>query len=68
MPLPRDHTEERRMRHRRGNGPRKRRRIVTIGAAIIAVAAIAIGIILLTSPRSPPVRCRSICRPHRIRT
>ena len=34
------------MRHRRGSVPGKRRRIVTIGAAIIAVAAIALGITL----------------------
>ena len=34
------------VRHGRGNEPGKRRRIVTIGAAIIAVAAIAIGIIV----------------------
>jgi mannan endo-1,4-beta-mannosidase len=34
------------MRHRRGSEPKKRRRIVTTGMAIIAVAAIALGITL----------------------
>ena len=40
-------------RHGRGNGSRKRRRIVTIGAAIIAVAAIAIGIIVFNESSEP---------------
>ena len=41
------------MRHGRGNEPGKRRRIVTIGAAIIAVAAIAIGIIVFNESSEP---------------
>jgi mannan endo-1,4-beta-mannosidase len=40
------------MKHRNGNGTR-RRRIVTVGAAIIAVAAIAVGIILYNDSASP---------------
>ena len=40
-------------RHGRGNGPGKRRRIVTIGAAIIAMAAIAIGIIVFNESSEP---------------
>ena len=41
------------MRHRSGNEPRKRRRIVTTGAAIIAVAAIALGITLYNKSADP---------------
>src|ERR1700693_3945302 len=34
------------MKHRNGDGPRKRRPLATTGAAILAVAAIALGITL----------------------
>ena len=52
MPLPYQRANEAR-RHRRGNVPGKRRRIVAIGAAIIAVAAIAIGIIVFNKSSEP---------------
>jgi hypothetical protein len=41
------------IRHSRGNEPGKRRRIVTIGAAITAFAAIAIGIIIFNESSGP---------------
>jgi len=41
------------VRHRRGSVPGKRRRIVTIGTAIIAVAAIALGITLYNRSSEP---------------
>jgi mannan endo-1,4-beta-mannosidase len=41
------------IRHRRGSMPRKPRRIVTIGTAIIAVAAIALGITLYNKSSEP---------------
>ena len=54
VPLPlRDHRKSNFMRHRSGNEPRKRRRIVTTGAAIIAVAAIAVGITLYNKSADP---------------
>ena len=53
---PRQH----RKRHRSGNEPRKRRRIVTTGVAIIAAAAIAVGVSLYDRSAAPagplPVR------------
>src|SRR6201989_2410194 len=52
MPLP-DQRRKGATRHGRWNEPRKRRRIVTIGAAIIAVAAIAIGIIVFNEDSGP---------------
>ena len=54
MPLPlRNHRKSNFMRHRSGNGPRKRRRIVTTGAAIIAVAAIALGVSFYNKSSDP---------------
>ena len=41
------------MRHRHGNEQKRRRRIVTTGAAIIAVAAIALGITLYNKSADP---------------
>ena len=41
------------MKHRGGNDPRKRRRIVTTGAAIIAVAAITVGVSLYNKSADP---------------
>jgi mannan endo-1,4-beta-mannosidase len=41
------------MRHRIVHGPRKRRRVVTTGAAIVAVAAIALGITLYDKSTDP---------------
>src|SRR6476619_173417 len=52
MPLP-DQRRKGAIRHGRGNVPGKRRRIVTIGAAIIAVAAIAIGITIFNLSSEP---------------
>ena len=52
MPLP-DQRRKGAMRHGRGNEPGKRRRIVTIGAAIMAVAAIAIGITIFNLSSEP---------------
>ncbi len=48
----RDRQESDSMEHRDGNGNRQRR-IVTVGAAIIAVAAIAVGIALYNDSASP---------------
>jgi hypothetical protein len=54
MPIPpRNHRKSNFMRHRSGNQPRKQRRIVTIGAAIIAMAAIALGITLYNKSADP---------------
>lgn len=54
MPLqPREHRKSGIMRHDSGHKPRKRRRIVTAGAAIIAVAAIALGIIIFNESSGP---------------
>ena len=53
MPLP-DQRRKKRHEARRGNEPGKRRRIVTIGAAIMAVAAIAIGHHRLQQSSSEP--------------
>jgi len=54
MPLPlRNHRTNNFMRHRNGNEPRRRRRIVTTGAAIIAVAAIALGITIFNQSSEP---------------
>ena len=52
MPLP-DQRRNGAVRHGRGNEPGKRRRLVTIGAAIIAVAAIAIGITIFNLSSEP---------------
>ena len=41
------------MKHRAGNDPRKRRRIVTTGAAIIAAVAIAVGVSLYNKSADP---------------
>jgi glycosyl hydrolase family 26 len=49
---PQDHRKSNFMRHRTGNAP-KRRRIVMTGAAIIAVAAIALGITLYNKSADP---------------
>ena len=54
MPLaPQNHRKSNFMRHRSTNKPRKRRRIVTTGAAIIAVAAIALSITLYNKSADP---------------
>ena len=42
------------MKHRSGNKPRRRRRIVTTGVAIIAAAAIAVGVSLYNKSADPP--------------
>ena len=52
MPLPADRKNGTR-RHGSRSRPRKRRRIVTTGAVIIAVAAIAIGIALFNHSTEP---------------
>lgn len=52
MPLP-DQRRKDAMSHGRGNEPGKRRQLVTISAAIIAVAAIAIGITIFNLSSEP---------------
>ena len=49
MPLPDQRTNDA-IRLGRGNEPGRRRRVVTIGSAIIAVAVIAIGITVFNLP------------------
>lgn len=47
-----DHRKTNRTRHRNGNNPR-RRRLIAVGAAIIAVAAMAIGVIIYNTSSEP---------------